>query len=342
MGCVPWTSELAAFPAAVALTALVLLFVGRRGRRVNDHPICRRCGFDLTGRPAASTVCSECGADLRPRRSVRIGARVRRRGLIALALLLLVPSVACLAFLGWSGAGDVPMVQRKPLWWLLNDAAGKDPLARDAAFNEIFLRLRAGRLTDAQVDDVTGRALALQADPKKVWLPQWGDFVEEAYLGGKVPAERWRSYVRQAPQFELVATERFGRRDRAWLELVERPSRVGSSTELNLRVHRRLFITDGEGRSFERDFGWTRCGVGGRSRLQGGWSLPLNDGVIGRLSDGRHQARLEVVVEVCPAGEAGSRASDRPPVATNYLSLRAAWNVQPRFAPHSEMAVTRK
>ena len=57
---VPWLVEsLSLFGLSLAATVVAL-----RGRRVGDHPYCRRCGFDLFGKPPGSTVCSECGADL--------------------------------------------------------------------------------------------------------------------------------------------------------------------------------------------------------------------------------------------------------------------------------------
>src|SRR5690349_6074803 len=51
-------------PAATLLLGVVLLALGLRGRRVGDHPYCRRCGFDLFGLPPAHPACPECGADL--------------------------------------------------------------------------------------------------------------------------------------------------------------------------------------------------------------------------------------------------------------------------------------
>jgi hypothetical protein len=70
------------------LLGVALLWFGLRGRRVDDHPICRKCGFDLFGRPHGSTACSECGADLHERRAMLDGRRVRRRGMIAAGELL--------------------------------------------------------------------------------------------------------------------------------------------------------------------------------------------------------------------------------------------------------------
>jgi len=40
-----------------------LIDTGLRGRRVGEHPYCKKCGFDLTGKPDASTRCAECGPD---------------------------------------------------------------------------------------------------------------------------------------------------------------------------------------------------------------------------------------------------------------------------------------
>ena len=321
------------------MAAVVLLVLGWRGRRVNDHPLCRRCGFDLFGRPAGSTVCSECGADLSRRRAIRVGARRRLRGVVAASLLLLVPSVACVGVLVWPEIAAVSFAHRKPVWLLLNEAGSPDPVARDGAFNELFLRYRAGRLTDAQVAQVVGRAMEVQADARRTWLAQWGDFVEEAYRGGKVSADTWRRYVVQAPRSELIAPERFRRGERAWIELVERQTRVGSKCDVVLRVHRKLTITDAEGQTFSRDFGWVNYTVGGGSSLRGGWSLPLNEGTIGRLADGPHRATLEVVVE---AHEPAGRLRSRVPIATTRVNFTTSWTVEPGTAPDEGVAMSRK
>ncbi len=62
-------------PALLAAASAVALAIAVRGRRVDDHPICRKCGFDLIGKPESSAVCSECGTDLTGVRAVRVGRR---------------------------------------------------------------------------------------------------------------------------------------------------------------------------------------------------------------------------------------------------------------------------
>ncbi len=227
--------------AAAALAGAGLLWRGIRGRRVDDHPLCRRCGFDLTGLPAGgggSGRCPECGTDVAAARAVVIGHRRRRRGLIALGLALLVPAVLIGGGAAWWSASGFDPTPYKPVWLLMRQADAAPSPGADAARDELFRRLAAGKLavpqvrsltsvavkrvaaspaawpgrwgmaveaslaggnlSAAQIDAVTDRALAIQADAAVVWDAAWGDWVEQARAAGKVSDARWRRYARQA------------------------------------------------------------------------------------------------------------------------------------------------
>lgn len=43
--------------------AVVLLRRGLRGRAIDDHPVCRACGFDLFNLPSDRAACPECGSE---------------------------------------------------------------------------------------------------------------------------------------------------------------------------------------------------------------------------------------------------------------------------------------
>src|SRR5262245_40441147 len=75
----------------VFIVGLVLLWLGWRGRRLDDHPWCRRCKFDLYGRWPSASVCPECGKELHRRRAVRIGQRRKRPIVIFVSALILIP-----------------------------------------------------------------------------------------------------------------------------------------------------------------------------------------------------------------------------------------------------------
>jgi hypothetical protein len=328
--------------ASVVLFAAALLLWARHGRRVNEHPHCRKCGFDLFGRPAGSFICSECGADLRRNRAVRFGARRARRKVVAASLVVFLPSVAWLGLALWASVSQKPTALYKPVSWLVAEAAGNDAAARATAFAELSRRLARNELSGRQRGAVVERALALQADPQRPWDPAWGDLVEQAYAAGKLPADHWRRYVAQAPAFSLQVPDRVRRGEKAWLELFEQPTRVGRKGHFMLRVHRKLGFANDNGQAGEpprtRDYGVVSYRVGATSRLTGGWSLPLNETILKGLPDGPQRARLTLVVEVYDVKDALRRRPDGPPIATRQIHLDADWSLEP--APST--AVTRR
>ncbi len=133
--------------AVVFPLIVVLLTAGLRGRRTDDHPLCRRCGFDLTGRAARTTVCGECGADLSPARAIRIGHRVRRRGLIAGGAGLGMAAAVVLGGAAWAAARGVNLLAWAPVWWLQHELDG-GPAAQAAALEELRLRVGPTTLTE--------------------------------------------------------------------------------------------------------------------------------------------------------------------------------------------------
>lgn len=81
----------------VALLLLILFaWAYRRGKRVLAAPSCRACGYDVSMRPADSTRCSECGADLTAPRAIQTHAYRRRWWAIAPLLLALAVGIVAL------------------------------------------------------------------------------------------------------------------------------------------------------------------------------------------------------------------------------------------------------
>src|SRR3954468_18349950 len=143
--CAMW-----AVPAALLAASAAAVAYAVRGRRVDGHPHCRRCGFDLFGTPADSARCAECGADLKRRRAVRTGRRQRRRGGLWAAGPVLLLSLGWLGGVAWASARGVAWQRHKPAGVLMREAASPAPAARDAALAELRRRLAAGELSDGQ------------------------------------------------------------------------------------------------------------------------------------------------------------------------------------------------
>ncbi len=169
---------------------------GWRGRRVDDHRLCRRCGFDLTGTPEAA-VCNECGVDLSRRRAVTVGHRQRRRGLLTAGLALVAPALLIGSAVIWGEASGVDWNQHKPAWWLARDIRGGDAAMRVAALDEFLRRLNNDRDGNLAFARGVEAMLAWQGDLAKPWDERAGEFIVVQRSSGHVDAEQWRRFARQ-------------------------------------------------------------------------------------------------------------------------------------------------
>jgi hypothetical protein len=155
---------------------LLLVLLLQRLRRLPCPPTCRRCGYDVSHRPAGVTLCSECGADLTRRRAILTRRRVRlssrTRWLAAVLLLIAVvwPANTWRKF-DWR----TWYLQTAPDRLIAFHAEGvKGRLAQDA-FNEWLGRYRADKLPPAERERFFDFLLAWQADTSRAWDPKMGN-----------------------------------------------------------------------------------------------------------------------------------------------------------------------
>ncbi len=184
--------------AGTLLAGLVLTVKGWRGRRLDDHPLCRRCGYDLVASGSASK-CPECGSNLSDvKRAVRIGHRRRRPMLAGLGVLILLAGLGGSGAMYWLKSRNFDWNTVKPLWLLRREAEDKQPWKAMYAQREMLDRLTAGGLSQEQVDSVIDESLTLQADVAATWELWRGDFIEQAWVDGKTGDDRFKRYLETA------------------------------------------------------------------------------------------------------------------------------------------------
>lgn len=211
----------------LGLGCLFLLRWAWRGRRVDDHPLCRRCGFDLTGRVKGPERCSECGADLIERGSIVVGRRERRWGWVGAALLVLLLEVGFGVTAGVVTIRQVDLTPWKPTSWLVGDVSSAQPMTQNAAWAELNRRIIAPGARVPEFVAAVDRMLAIQADPKAKWDARMGDFIEALKAAGLVDEERYLRYVKQIPQYSVFCRQTVQRGEGVAYR-VERTIRRGS------------------------------------------------------------------------------------------------------------------
>jgi len=197
-----WYQGVLAVPSLVVLVGLLLMLLGWVGRRVGEHPHCRKCGFDLHGSMGSGGVrpgsCPECGADLSVGRRVVTGLRRRRLSVVGVGLLMVVGGVGAGGALLWVNGQQVNLNQYKPVWLLRNEANRHGTGTSGDALDELVSRLHAGKLSRSQVDGLVSDALVVQGNASTAWDTDWGEIVEQAKDVGWITPADWVAYAETA------------------------------------------------------------------------------------------------------------------------------------------------
>lgn len=198
--------------AAALFLGVTLLILGLRGRRTDDHPLCRACRFDLVGLPPEAGRCPECGADVSTPGSRRTDHRRRLGSVIALAAVALLAGIGLGGVAGWSWAARFNWNTIKPVWWLKSESASPNRATAAGALAELADRLGKGRLGTGDASVLVARGLDLQADPDRAWIAEWGDLIDAAHRRDLLSREQVRAYARNAvePRVALRARVRRG------------------------------------------------------------------------------------------------------------------------------------
>ena len=182
-----------------------------RGRRINDHPICRKCRFDLVGlAPDGSRPdrCPECGTDLagntrRARRAVIDGERKRRWRAFTLGLLLLLAALGTGFWLTYKPLAKFPWTTWAPDWVLAEMIDSPNTARSDLAVRELMRRITLGEAGQRGVSRAVEAALRAQADLAKPWNAELGNMIEVGREHGLVSQEQWTRYARHAVVIDL-------------------------------------------------------------------------------------------------------------------------------------------
>jgi hypothetical protein len=214
---------------AIFVFGAVSLALGLRGRRINDHPICRKCRFDLVGVYASedttdggtgvspvnssdnSPRCPECGRDLNTKRAVRIGARRKRPFALTTGAFLLLIAIAIGGAWGWGRSSNFNWNTIKPTWWLMTEATGPDTTTAQAALTELLARAGNDELSNERLMTLATTGLNSLRDKPAVWVVGYGDALELAWSRGLFSEEHVKSYARHALVLHISADDHMWR-----------------------------------------------------------------------------------------------------------------------------------
>ncbi len=212
---------------------LILVTLGWRGRRLNDHPVCRSCRFDLEGVLPGGVTCPECGAGLKRPKATRRGVRRRYPLVVALGVLLAIMPGVFLGAVMFGVVSGADMSRYKPVGLLEWEGKNASPALSKAAGAELLRRMEMDELDDTQIRTAVETALAIQADFDRPWAVAWGDIIETARVQGSVSKEQYLRFRQHAVVIEIETRARARRGGVIPLLVRVVDTRAGEGTKLS-------------------------------------------------------------------------------------------------------------
>ncbi len=210
-----------------------LLVTGLRGRVVNDHPVCRKCKFDITGIYPGEERCPECGAELNSE-AVRFGQRVRRTIRAATGALILGATLIVVPVMLVTMTGTVNWNSHMPTSILIWQSQAGTPTAVNGAVQELTTRFNTGTLKKKQIGRMISAGLEAQSDTTRPWDPLWGDLIEAADLKGYLSDENRGTYLEQIVTPSVKIQQRVHPDKELAIGLEVSPGRSGTKTKYGI------------------------------------------------------------------------------------------------------------
>jgi hypothetical protein len=207
----------------------ILVVLGLRGKRINDHPICRDCGFDLVAVPEGTITCPECGAGLRRPQAMRIGARRRRPVFLGVGAVLALLPILPLGTAGFAAISGRDLNKWKPLGLLLWEARHARGNDASKAAAELADRYGSGKLKKDQEELILAGAFHAQANESRPWVAAWGDVIEQADLRNSLNKDRLAEYRKNSVVLDWKVRPRVRVGDPLPVRIAVREKRAGPS-----------------------------------------------------------------------------------------------------------------
>ncbi|WP_432798045.1 hypothetical protein [Poriferisphaera sp. WC338] len=151
---------LLAIAAVLLLSGFVLVWLGRRGARIDRHPVCGGCGYDLLMMGMDRERCPECGRCLRGWRGIKFGNRRQKGWMVYWGLMLLLPGVCVLGLEISVWLSDRPLVTMTPSKVLIYEMVYSEHAEdHDEIVDELINRGVGGALSVDELEELLDEML---------------------------------------------------------------------------------------------------------------------------------------------------------------------------------------
>ncbi|MDX9911338.1 MAG: hypothetical protein RBS39_05865 [Phycisphaerales bacterium] len=231
--------------ASVFLLGVVVVCLAWRGRRINAHPVCGWCRFDLDGVYPGATTCPECGGGLLKAGKVRTGVRKRMPivGLVGVAMVLL--PVGVMGMVLYATLTSTDLNKYKPVALLRMEVRHARGTHQERAADELLRRAQANTIKGDELESLARMVLEIQQDRAMPWSEKFGDLVVEAHRTGAITDDVMDDFLLNAGEFKFETRKRARAGDPLPVSMEVVDTRVATRTQESGSMNMLLVSVDG-------------------------------------------------------------------------------------------------
>jgi|GEM_PF-6677394 len=142
-----------------SISAICMFIKSKKGKRLDKHPVCRKCRFDLFGIVSNGNPmpqCPECGTQRPP----LIGNRQPYPMGMWISAMLFLLQLSGFAIIGYNAFNTAQLAPHKPLWLLRWETRTLGNDTASIALDEILDRIKNKSLASASLDELIADAVA--------------------------------------------------------------------------------------------------------------------------------------------------------------------------------------
>ncbi len=304
--------------AGLLLTGTLALLVALHGRRIDDHPVCRKCRFDLVGIYPGAKSCPECGRSLA---RVRKGNRRKRRGLLVASLLVLTLGIVGAGAMGASMFAGPALNPYKPLWMLRMEMLGTRTQRADDALEEVLDRLADEEIGERRIRSLVRLALDQHERREEPSVFRWVRLLDAMIAQGLLQDDELARYYRNAIEVQVVTRPAIRVGDPLPVRITL-PAPLCSAGQMMIVQAEILDLRDSGSGRVVADTKQAKFGLMGRTAAAGRGVSAMHDRIPLRgMEPGMHElvGTLRISVLAGWGADAGALASFEEPITLRVL-----------------------
>ncbi|QQE12986.1 hypothetical protein JD969_05875 [Planctomycetota bacterium] len=284
----PLSLIIAIITASLIITFL-MFWLGIKGKTLDDHPVCKKCKYDLSGfnhpLPSPSLKCPECGHPLTSQSNIQVGNKHKNKPLIISSIIILI---AIIALPVWASF-NYDWTAQKPIWLLRFEAKHPDQFKTSRkSLLQLIGYISIDQTSHAQTLAAFDDAIEMIRNDDVLYDNLWSDVIAHVFEKNLASTEEAEQYAQAFLDSLIVKCRKTVLQDHV-IAISIRSNKDRGHIE-SAAIYLPIEVTAAAGNNKPHNFGE----IAGVEHVGFYMNLHLSDQWLGKLPLGEHDLKLNL------------------------------------------------